>query len=105
MYTCPCCGYKTLEEKPPGTYEICELCGWEDDFVQFKDPDYEGGANGESLREAQYNFLKESKDENYGEEYVKDNEWKILSSPDETTRLKNVKTDFIGDKNGNVSKK
>ncbi|MDR2992886.1 MAG: hypothetical protein LBV11_03505, partial [Bacillus cereus] len=22
-YTCPCCGYRTLEEEPPGTYEIC----------------------------------------------------------------------------------
>ncbi|ETR68050.1 MAG: hypothetical protein OMM_10927 [Candidatus Magnetoglobus multicellularis str. Araruama] len=50
-----------IDEKPPGTYEICGLCGWEDDSVQFKDPDadYEGGANGESLREAQYNFLKQ----------------------------------------------
>lgn len=55
-YTCPCCGYKILDEKPPGTYEICSICFWEDDYVQFKDPDYEGEANKVSLRQAQRNF-------------------------------------------------
>jgi len=55
-FTCPCCGYKTLEEKPPGTDDICPICFWEDDRVQFDDPDYQGGANEPSLREAQKNF-------------------------------------------------
>ena len=40
-YTCPCCGYKTLDEKPPGTYAICSICYWEDDGVQYDDVDYE----------------------------------------------------------------
>jgi len=35
LYACPCCGYKTLEEihdVEAGTgYEICPVCGWEDD--------------------------------------------------------------------------
>ncbi|WP_322745805.1 CPCC family cysteine-rich protein [Paenibacillus donghaensis] len=22
-YSCPCCGYKTLDYEPPGTYDIC----------------------------------------------------------------------------------
>lgn len=57
-YTCPCCGYKTLAEKPPGTYDICSICFWEDDAVQFDDPDYEGGANEVSLRQAQKNFAE-----------------------------------------------
>lgn len=57
-YTCPCCGYKTLDEEPTDTYEICEICFWEDDGVQFQDPDYEGGANEVSLRQAQHNFIK-----------------------------------------------
>jgi hypothetical protein len=56
-YTCPCCGYKTLEEEPSGTYEICKICYWEDDPVQFNDHDYEGGANEVSLRQAQKNFI------------------------------------------------
>ncbi|MGL6587696.1 CPCC family cysteine-rich protein, partial [Aeromonas hydrophila] len=44
-YTCPCWGYKTLDEPAIGTFDICEFCGWEDDLVQNSDPDYEGGAN------------------------------------------------------------
>lgn len=56
-YACPCCGYKTLQQEPPGTYEICEICFWEDDDVQFNDPDYEGGANLESLRQYHKAFI------------------------------------------------
>lgn len=47
---CPCCGRPTLDEL--GAYEICEVCGWEDDPVQSSDPAYAGGANKESLNEA-----------------------------------------------------
>lgn len=57
LYTCPCCGYKTLEEEPPGSFEICPICYWEDDNVQFETPHYEGGANKTSLYQAQRNFL------------------------------------------------
>jgi len=56
-YHCPCCGYRTLEEKPPGTYEICEICFWEDDEIQYRDPDYEGGANELSLRNYQKDVI------------------------------------------------
>ncbi|CAH0273161.1 CPCC family cysteine-rich protein [Peribacillus simplex] len=56
-YTCPCCGYKTLDEEPPGTYDICEICFWEDDGYQYEHPD-EDGANYVSFREAQQNFKK-----------------------------------------------
>jgi hypothetical protein len=57
-YPCPCCGYLTLPEPPTGTYEICQVCFWEDDNIQFDDPDYEGGANTVSLRQARENFRK-----------------------------------------------
>lgn len=52
--SCPCCYGLTLEEQ--GAYEICETCGWEDDPVQFADPDYRGGANKLSLNEARSLF-------------------------------------------------
>ncbi len=55
-YPCPCCGYRTLPEPPLGTYSICDVCFWEDDRVQFDDPDYEGGANRVSLRQARDNY-------------------------------------------------
>lgn len=50
-HPCPACRFLTLTESPPGTYQICAICGWEDDLVQFDDPDYRGGANGPSLNE------------------------------------------------------
>lgn len=56
MYPCPCCGFLTIGEQPPGTFEICPVCDWEDDNVQFEDPDYAGGANKVSLNQARRNF-------------------------------------------------
>ena len=50
LYPCPCCGHLTLSAQ--GIYEICEVCGWEDDPVQSSDPAYAGGANVSSLQEA-----------------------------------------------------
>lgn len=55
-FLCPCCGFRTLNREPPGTYDLCPVCGWEDDGVQFKDPNRRGGANEESLNEARANF-------------------------------------------------
>jgi hypothetical protein len=56
MHPCPCCGYLTLDEGPTGTHDICKVCFWEDDAVQFHDPDYEGGANRVSLNQARRNY-------------------------------------------------
>jgi hypothetical protein len=56
-YKCPCCGYYTLDKKPPGTYTICPVCYWEDDRVQYQNPNYSGGANRVSLVQAQKNYL------------------------------------------------
>jgi hypothetical protein len=56
LHPCPCCGFHTLSEPERGSYEICRACGWEDDGVQFDDPDYRGGANVESLNEARAAF-------------------------------------------------
>lgn len=57
-YPCACCGFLTMSEPIPGTFEICPVCFWEDDNVQFNDIDFVGGANEESLRQAQLNFKK-----------------------------------------------
>ena len=55
-HPCPCCGFLTLPDAPPGTFAICPVCRWEDDNVQYDDVNYEGGANRVSLRQAQENF-------------------------------------------------
>jgi hypothetical protein len=63
-YKCKCCGYYTLLEKPldphryPGTFEICPVCDWEDDSLQFLNPDKNFGPNKVSLNEAKLNFKK-----------------------------------------------
>ena len=56
-FACPCCGLYTLSELPPGSHEICRLCGWEDDRVQNEDPLYRGGANHQSLIECRLAFF------------------------------------------------
>jgi hypothetical protein len=55
-HPCPCCRFLTLAGAPPGTFEICPICSWQDDDVQFGDPDYGGGSNQVSLRQARINF-------------------------------------------------
>ncbi len=55
-FPCPCCGYLTLDQEPPGTFQICEVCNWEDDNVQYENPSFEGGANKESLNQSRVNF-------------------------------------------------
>jgi len=57
-FPCLCCGYRTLEEEPGGTFEICPVCFWEDDNLQARDPTYAGGANKVSLQEARTNFAR-----------------------------------------------
>mgnify|MGYP002085321971 CR=1 FL=1 len=55
-YPCPCCGFLTKSDDQSGTFEICPVCFWEDDNVQFNNIDFDGGANEESLKEARQNF-------------------------------------------------
>lgn len=83
-YTCPCCGYKTLQNEHE--YDICPICFWEDDDIQFDDVDFAGGANDISLRQAQKNYsefgacqknmLKHVRKPNQDD--VKDSSWKPI---------------------------
>lgn len=56
FFPCPCCESKIIEE--PGTYEMCDICHWEDDPVQSGNPDYAGGANKDSLLDARSAWAK-----------------------------------------------
>lgn len=55
-YPCPACGFEVFDE-PPGSYDICGVCGWEDDHVQLRHPCLRGGANKQSLWEFQQEVL------------------------------------------------
>lgn len=57
-FACPCCGYKTFRAQPSGSYDICQVCFWEDDLIQLEDPELEGGANRVSLKQGQRNFIE-----------------------------------------------
>ena len=50
---CPCCGEYCMQEK----FDICPVCGWENDPVQNQDPDLAGGANKKSLNDYREEFL------------------------------------------------
>ena len=56
-YPCPVCGFLVFDE-PPGSYNICSVCGWEDDDVQLRYPAMRGGANKNSLWEEQQILIK-----------------------------------------------
>lgn len=55
-FRCPCCGEKTLAEQ--NAWEICDVCGWEDDPLQHDEPDYGGGANSMSLNQAKEAYMQ-----------------------------------------------
>ena len=49
MSVCLCCEDASLLE---GDWEICALCGWQDDPRAYEDAEMDGGANEMSLVEA-----------------------------------------------------
>jgi hypothetical protein len=58
MYPCPVCGYLTFAE-PPGSYDVCVVCHWEDDALQLEyATSLAGGANSVTLMSAQLAFQR-----------------------------------------------
>ncbi len=56
-FVCDCCGYRTLLSK--GSYEICDVCDWEDDEVAGRaGVDTFSGPNNMTLREGRANFAQ-----------------------------------------------
>ncbi len=56
---CPCCGIGRVDAGH--NYDVCEVCCWEDDPLQFAYPDMAGGANKMSLNEARAAFKRGEK--------------------------------------------
>ncbi|MEH2138375.1 DUF6714 family protein [Nostoc sp.] len=96
LYPCPCCGYKTLDTKPPGTYLLCPICFWEDDGETI---DSYGcswvGSNQVSLRQAQRNYIAFGACEPEWLDYVRsprdndlrDSNWQTIDTLEEHNRL------------------
>ncbi|MEJ8642653.1 CPCC family cysteine-rich protein [Streptomyces sp. MS1.HAVA.3] len=69
-FPCPCCGHRVLDAMP-GSHEICPVCFWEDDLIQFRWPTMDGGANKISLIEAQRNYQDFGAGDQHGRQYVR----------------------------------
>ncbi|MDE6208223.1 MAG: hypothetical protein K2M73_00940 [Lachnospiraceae bacterium] len=52
---CPVCGKHEFPEE--NSFDICPICGWENDGVQADDHNYAGGANHLSVNEARIEFF------------------------------------------------
>ena len=58
LYPCPACGFEVFGE-PPGSFEICPVCNWEDDPVQLQFPRSAIGANHLCLSDWQRQALQQ----------------------------------------------
>ena len=58
-FICPVCGQYTF--KAFGNYEVCPVCNWENDSLQYDLPDEDGGANRMSLNQAREAWKKGEK--------------------------------------------
>jgi hypothetical protein len=57
LLPCLACGSLTIRER--GFYQICPVCGWEDDSSDYSDPErYVGGPNHVTLAEARANYAE-----------------------------------------------
>ncbi|MEM8737488.1 MAG: DUF6714 family protein [Planctomycetota bacterium] len=56
-HPCECCGHRTLDNQPGGTYQICPVCFWED--APFAEDHFcQQFSNGITLRQAQRNYTE-----------------------------------------------
>ncbi len=55
-HLCPVCGKFRFPQK--GSFEFCEVCGWQDDWFQEHNPDEDCCANIMSLNEARQAYAE-----------------------------------------------
>ncbi|MGB6962400.1 MAG: CPCC family cysteine-rich protein [Candidatus Acidiferrum sp.] len=68
-FPCPCCGYLVFTG-PPGSYDICPICFWEDDLSQLRFVRTDG-ANRVSLTQAQRGFANDGVSESKFKKHVR----------------------------------
>jgi hypothetical protein len=84
--------------EPPGSYDVCPICYWEDDHVQLRWVDWAGGANRPNLIDAQaafasfgameHCFLASVRRPKEGD--ARDADWRPASTADAEPRLPGV---------------
>jgi hypothetical protein len=89
LHPCPACGFEVFDE-PPGSYDVCPVCDWEDDEVQLRFPAMGGGANKESLSGFQQRILQRlPANVLFHEGYHRCSDWRPLTPKDcgESSRM------------------
>ncbi len=87
IITCLSCGYKSIEW-PRWSYDICEVCDWEDDIYGNNNPFVKWWANKSSLYENQNKFLHKKKLWNINTyEFDVDKNWRPLSKEDKNNSI------------------
>lgn len=56
---CPVCGKYEFAEVDD--YDVCQVCGWENEDFQNRNPDFAGGANDMSLNQAREAYKRGEK--------------------------------------------
>jgi hypothetical protein len=87
-YTCPCCGYRVFGG-PPGTEELCPVCGWRDDLMHLRYPYFSGAPNGAALADAQVNYAMTGFP---SKQYERDPDWRAIDR--DVDDLPQVPVDF-----------
>lgn len=94
LYPCPACGFEVFADAI-GSYDICPICGWEDDGVQYRFPDLIGGANGTCLYEWQLKTVAaiplDVKEKNG---FSRDKTWRPLTEDEARSKEEIPKTGF-----------
>lgn len=67
---CKCCGLGLVDGED-NSFDVCHVCGWEDDGLQNDDPDFAGGANALSLNDYRRAF-EEKRRQNPSYAWAKD---------------------------------
>ena len=52
---CPVCGKYIFKEE--NDFDICDVCGWENDGIQYRDRNFAGGANELCVNEARIEYF------------------------------------------------
>lgn len=92
-FPCPACGFLTVDGDGYGSYNICPICGWEDDAVQLANPACNGGANGESLIDAQSAAMAQYPlNVTILSEFMRDLQWRPLDAVERETAHAERKT-------------
>lgn len=94
LYPCPACGFEVFADAI-GSYDICPICGWEDDGVQYRYPDLIGGANGTCLYEWQIKTVAGIPlDVREKSGFTRDQAWRPLTENEARSREEIPKTGF-----------